>query len=172
MDIFVRKAEMRDSEGLKNVLTRTFLDTFPNEALGITRDDILHDLKMMASPETLSMIIADSIKRPSERLLLVADAEGLVVGMIDCKIKDGAGVIVGLFVQPESQGNGVGSILLDGTKEFFKGMPQVFISYESYNIKARDFYKKHGFVETGKTFSKHQVKSGAYLPEVEMVLNK
>jgi ribosomal protein S18 acetylase RimI-like enzyme len=172
MDITIRKAELKDSEGIKNVLTKASLDTFPNEELGITRDDILHDLGVMTAPEVIGMVISDPIKRPGERLLLVADVEGSVVGMSDCKIKDGVGVIVGLFVLPEFQSNGIGSLLHGGTKEFFKDVPQIFLSYESYNTKARGFYRKHGFVETGKTFLKHQVKSGAYMLEIEMVLNQ
>lgn len=49
----------------------------------------------------------------------------------------------------------------------------VIVHLAVYNLKAIEFYKKLGFVDTGKRFSEEAYKmpiSGVIVPEMEMIL--
>jgi ribosomal protein S18 acetylase RimI-like enzyme len=171
MEIKISRARADDIQGIKDVYMTTFLATFSNEELGITMDDVRDGLSKVASVESIERAIIRSETNPNERLMLVAKDNERVVGICECKKDNVKGYIPSLFILPSFQKMGIGKKLMNECFLFLKDMPEIYLTVESYNDNARQFYKKLGFRETGKTFSKHLVKSGAYVPEVEMLWN-
>ena len=58
-------------------------------------------------------------------------------------------------------------------KEFFDKSKDIIVQVAIYNKQAISFYKKLGFIDTGKRFSDEKYKmpiSGAVIPEIEMIL--
>jgi len=72
-------------------------------------------------------------------------------------------LIENLYVLPTEQRKGYGTMLLQYVLKQCNGMPSLWIL--SNNDRANAFYKKHGFVESGK---KKQLRNDLF--EVELVL--
>ena len=72
-------------------------------------------------------------------------------------------LIENLYVLPTEQRKGYGTMLLQHVLKQCNGMPSLWIL--SNNDRANAFYKKHGFVESGK---KKQLRNDLF--EVELIL--
>jgi len=53
-------------------------------------------------------------------------------------------------VSPEAQGQGVGSQLLLFTEEHFRGRNHLFLLVSSFNQRAQEFYRRHGYEHVGE----------------------
>jgi len=64
-------------------------------------------------------------------------------------------------------------MMWERVKEFFGNEKDAIVEVATYNDQAINFYKKLGFVDTGKRFSQENHKmpiSGAYIPEMRMII--
>lgn len=75
---------------------------------------------------------------------------------------------------PEYQGLGLGRVLWEEAKKIFDSQKDIIVHVASYNNKAINFYKKLGFVSTGKIFfdERFKMRNGAIIPELEMIIKK
>jgi ribosomal protein S18 acetylase RimI-like enzyme len=73
---------------------------------------------------------------------------------------------------PEFQGKGVGYSLWERVKEFFDPAKDIYLELATYNDKAKAFYERLGFVDTGRrmTYEWTKMKSGGNIPQMEMKL--
>jgi ribosomal protein S18 acetylase RimI-like enzyme len=99
----------------------------------------------------------------NEKMLVVKIADR-IVGYIYLENGDEKNILQGLFVLPEFQGRGIATKLWEEAKGFLNPKVDTYLDVYSSNTNAINFYKKLGFVETGKT-ANHRM-----LPEMEMVL--
>jgi ribosomal protein S18 acetylase RimI-like enzyme len=107
-----------------------------------------------AEAETRLSVLGQSLMDPNY-VLLVADADGKIIGFIDHWVINDfvhggkLGCIQNLYVSPEYRRKGVGSTLL---KEMIKrakanGVLEIHVSTEFDNKDAIEFYRKQGFPE-------------------------
>ncbi len=77
-----------------------------------------------------------------------------------------------IYVLPEFQGKGIGKMLYEEVVKFSDPEKDTIVHVATYSKQAIEFYKKLGFVDTGKRFSEERfkMKSGAIIPEMEMIL--
>ena len=83
---------------------------------------------------------------------IVAEMNGLVIGyVVGFLTKEGTGRVFSLAVHPAYQGRGAGSALLKELAGIFRnfGAVEIILEVRSGNIRARKFYEKHGFYQTG-----------------------
>lgn len=83
---------------------------------------------------------------------IVAEMNGMVIGyIVGFLAKEGAGRIFSLAVHPMYQSLGVGSALLKEIIGIFRkvGALEIILEVRSSNIRAKRFYEKHGFYQTG-----------------------
>jgi ribosomal-protein-alanine N-acetyltransferase len=83
---------------------------------------------------------------------IVAEMNGMVIGYVVGFIaKEGTGRIFSLAVHPAYQGHGAGSALLKELAGIFRnfGAQEIILEVRSGNIRAKKFYEKHGFYQTG-----------------------
>lgn len=171
-NIKIVKPELKDALGTIEVQYKAWLSTYPNEKLGITVDDIEHRYKDAFSGERLKKrekII--SALEPNEKYIIAKDGDK-VVGMCYAVIHEDKNQLQAIYILPEYHGKGIGTNLWETILPFFDKSKDIYVEVADYNEKAIGFYKKLGFVDTGKRFSdeRFRMKSGAILPEMEMVL--
>lgn len=168
----VSDALPEDAEGITTVLYQTWLDTYPNEEVGITREDVEDSYRDSFTPEKISAM-AEGIRNLSDnKKRVVAKIDGRVVGMATMSILEEYNQLRTIYVLPEFQGQGVGKKLWQEVKNFTDPKKDIVVHVADYNKKTIEFYKKLGFVDTGKRWQddRWKMKSGAMIPEMEMVI--
>jgi ribosomal protein S18 acetylase RimI-like enzyme len=166
------KAVPEDALGITTVLYKTWLDTYPNPELGITKEDIEESYKESFSQESLDNQKLNIESTPKNQLRLVAKVNGQVVGVSTVVVNEDFNQLRTIYVLPDFQGKGIGRLLWEEAKKFCDQKKPTIVQVATYNQKALSFYKSLGFVDTGKRWSdpKWKMKSGATIPEMEMVL--
>ncbi len=160
---------------IQEVFYRTWLETYPNKKVGITREDIEEYFKNRLDPEMIQKRINAFSQLPSNELFLVAKDGEKVIGVCRIVNRETYNQLQAIYVLSEYQRHGVGKMFWDKGREFFDKSKDTIVQVAIYNKKAISFYEKLGFVDTGKRFTEERHKmpiSGALIPEMEMVLVK
>lgn len=171
-DIKIVLVSPEDARGMIEVFYRTWLDTYPNEEAGITVDDIYDRYKNAFTEESLT-------KRKKqlehldqgETLLLAKDGEK-VVGVCRVVEHPQKNQPQAIYVLSEYQRKGIGQLFWNEAQKVFNPKKDIFVEVATYNTKAIEFYKKLGFIDTGRRWSEFIMKSGATIPEMEMMIEK
>lgn len=171
MDIKIVQPVLEDARGTIEVQYKAWLATYPNEKAGITVDDIESRYKDAFSGDRLherENVITNP--EPNEKYIIAKDGDK-VVGMCYAVIQEDKNQLQAIYLLPEYQGKGIGTKLWDAILPFFDQSMDIYVEVADYNEKAIGFYKKLGFTDTGRRFSdaRFRMKSGAILPEMEMV---
>ncbi len=175
MTIQISKPTEKDLDGIQDVYYRTYLDTYPNAVIGITREDIEVHFKKdrELSAEDQEKRKQHMLRPPENHLFLVAKDGEEVVGVCRMIQRETVNQLQAIYVLPEYQGQGVGSMLWKECLGFADPLKETIVQLATYNEKAKVFYSKRGFVDTGKrlTEERHRMPvSGVLIPEMEMVL--
>ena len=162
----------RDVFEIRNVQKLTWLNTYPNKDLSITKEDIeLNFIK--DNTEEGKREIEEWKKRyldPSENRWVAKDGDK-IVGFCVVGIENNNGRIHAIYILPNYQGQGGGKRLMEVGLKWLGNDKDIYVNVVSYNDKAIRFYEKFGFVKTGKkvTDKVAVLPSGKVLPEIEMV---
>jgi ribosomal protein S18 acetylase RimI-like enzyme len=172
-NIVITTATPADVEGIQTVFDEAWLDTYPNEEAGITVEDILDRRKDSFSEERLQKRREYFANIPDGQKFVVAKEGDKVVGLCNLMIEPEYNKLSTIYILPAYQGKGIGQMLWKAVSPFLDNSKDTIVQVATYNMKAIAFYEKLGFVDTGKRFSdeKFRMKSGALLPEMEMVIN-
>jgi ribosomal protein S18 acetylase RimI-like enzyme len=167
MNIKITAATPEDIIGVVQVRKEGWLSTYPNEALGITKEDILSEdfdsqerIKgwqgTLSNPDVLDLVAKDG-----DRVV------GFVIAMKGQEINK----IRGLYVLSSYQGKGIGKALTDQALAWLGNGKDVSLNVATYNENAIGFYERHGFVKGTKVVAKpHELlNSGKEIPEIEMI---
>ncbi len=176
-DLSITKATVDDVEAICEIQAVTWLDTYPNPELGITKAAIRQRIegangqnKLPRIAKWRSIITASG---PGTGQTYVARLDGQVVGFGSARIDEQNRRTIGaLYVLPEAQRLGVGRKLMRHILDWLGSDQDIYVIAASYNDKAINFYKSCGFQMT----SRHVVDTAAQatgdieIPEIEMVL--
>lgn len=171
ISIEVSRQKPEDVEGITNVYYQSWLSTYPNKEAGVTREDVEYKFQDAFSEEGLAKRRNYIENRKDNELFLMAKENGKVVGVCGVVREEGANKLRTIYVLPEYQGKGVGSRLWEEARKFLDAGQDTFVEVVDYNQNAIDFYKRKGFVDTGKRHQdeKFRMKSGAIFTEMEMM---
>ena len=172
MNITIRKAEPTDVMALLDIFYKTWLATYPNAEFGITEDDIHHNFKDSFIPEHIEKRAKRIAEMPHNERYYVAVTDNKVIGQCRAILHDDKNQHQSCYVLPEFQGKGIGTMLWNEVKKSFNVKNPTIVHIATYNTNALGFYKKLGFVETGKVFTEERfrMKSGNLIPETELVM--
>lgn len=171
-DIQIVSPTLEDAIGSIEVQYKAWLATYPNEKVGITVDDVEHRYKGAFTGERLDKrkkLITNP--EPNEKFIIAKDGNR-VVGMCYGLLKEDRNQLQAIYILPDYHSRGIGTKLWEEMNKFFNKTNDTYVEVADYNEKAINFYKKLGFVETGRRFQEERfrMKSGAILPEMEMAL--
>jgi|GEM_PF-338206 len=172
--IIIDAPRPEDVSDIQTVFYKTWLATYPNEEAGITREDIEDKFKDAFSEETLQKRRESMSKFPDNIQVRVARDGDRVVGISRSVKRSDVNQLQTIYVLPEYQGQGIGHMFWKESLQFFNDKKDIIVHVVTYNQPAIEFYKKLGFVDTGKRFTeeRHMMKSGAFFPEMEMTFKR
>lgn len=172
MNIKITDATAQDVEGIQTVFDETWLATYPNEEEGITREDILDKRQDSFNPGRLQKKREHFANLPQNQKFVVAKDGDSVVGLCSILQEIEYNKFSAIYILPEYQGRGIGTKLWEAVVPFLDTAKDTIVQVATYNKNAIAFYEKLGFIDTGKRFSdeKFRMKSGALIPEMELVL--
>lgn len=172
--VSIERAIPQDAEAVSELLRRTWMATYPNAEAGITEEDIRLRTEG-ENGERISQNIKDWRKRietsDGSVAVFVAKEDDRVVGMTAPGIIDGRRRIGAIYVLPENQGKGVGSLLMQKSLNWHGTEEDIYLLVASYNQNAIEFYKRFGFKQTDRVVEdKGNVYGNTRIPEIEMIL--
>lgn len=172
MSIRIVKAESEHVHGIQEVFYRTWLDTYPNKEFGITIDDVEDRFKGRNSTGRIEKRRRDIENPvPGRKFLIALDGEK-VIGVCCATKGQWENRLDAIYILPEYQGTGVGTQLWKQIEKFFGRSKDILVGVATYNDRAINFYRKLGFIDSGHRYTEERLrmKSGAVLPEMDMVL--
>jgi ribosomal protein S18 acetylase RimI-like enzyme len=172
--IVIELARPEDAEAIANIQKDTWLNTYPNETIGLTKEDILQKFD---GEDGLGMSRRiEWFKRAIESIddthtLFVARLNENILGYIMSSPNNGQQRVGALYVLPETQGKGIGSKLLTEAINWYGREHDTYLHVASYNQNAIKFYERFGFERTGQEFEEpEEALNGKTIPETEMIL--
>lgn len=174
MNIEIRPSQNGDAEGICRVIAVTWLDTYPNQEHGITKEmiyprffDEAGEFRHDKIAQTTRNIATKSPAYES----FVAYSGKAILGVSSAKVNEaGKRKLNVIYVLPMFQGASIGSRLFDAVIDWH-GHNDVYLKVATYNQRAIDFYVKRGFEEVGPVATEDEMRfdNGTLLPEIEMV---
>jgi ribosomal protein S18 acetylase RimI-like enzyme len=170
-EITILDAVPNDALGITNVFYKAWLATYPNKEKGITVEDIEDSYKDDFSAEKIEELKELIRNVPKNKKRLVAKIGDLVVGACTVIRNENHNHLRTLYVLPEFQGKGIGTMLWNTAQEFLDPTKDTIVQVADYTEQAIRFYEKLGFVDTGKRTPQESgaFKSGAIITDMEMV---
>jgi GNAT superfamily N-acetyltransferase len=172
----IRVATPADAAAIRSVQTQTWLATYPNAELGITREGLRrflegeHGERIAERIERTRRRIEAHAAAPAGGCDFVAERAGEIVGFTVAFVEPGGRRLVGaLYVLPAAQGSGLGHRLLARNLAWHGEDQDVYLMVAAYNEHAVLFYARHAFVLTGQPRPDELVIDGVVMPELEMV---
>ena len=171
MEVQILDQTPEDVLEVTRLLRDTWLDTYPNEEYGITKEEILdrYDEAKPDFEERMERRRQNVNQDPSSHSW-VAKVDGKIVGF--CAAGKGEeNRIFAIYVLPQFQGQKIGWKMMKNALDWMGEPKEVYINVASYNQKAINFYEKVGFRKTGKKVEDDVAAfpSGAKIPEIEML---
>lgn len=168
--IVIREEVPADIRAVTRLLYEAWLETYPNETLGITRDDIENRFKHWFDEKELANR-AKKLEDDPGRYTFVAEKDNEIVGVCGVEVGATKQRLAQIYVAPNLQGQGIGKQLYAVAQEHFTPGVPVHVCVASYNQQAINFYERLGFKRTGKEFTDPRLimKSGATIPEIELI---
>ena len=172
MPIHITNPNPEDAQGITTVLYKTWLATYPNSTLGITTEDIEDSYKDSFSEAQIKKSQENLKNIPANQKTVIAKDGNTVVGVATMVKNEYNNQLRTIYVLPNHQGKGIGTMLWQAIKDFADPTKETVVHVADYTEQAIKFYKKLGFVDTGKKVKdeRWKMKSGVYIPEMEMVL--
>jgi ribosomal protein S18 acetylase RimI-like enzyme len=172
-EVVISDAEPEDALEINHLYYKAWLKTYPNEKVGITVDDIEHSYKDEFTAEKIDNLKKIIKELPKNKKRLLAKIGDKIVGSCVVSIEEETNSLVTIYVLPGYEGRGIGTKMWSVARNFLDKNKDTIVTVADYT-NAVHFYKKLGFVETGKRIvdDKHKMKSGNIIPEIEMKLDK
>jgi ribosomal protein S18 acetylase RimI-like enzyme len=149
----IRRGNLDDVTLLHEIGRKTFDDTFGNTC---TKEDMRGVLDLYFNPAQVQLELLDDNDN-----FFFFEEDGLVKGYMrinakhDCPLESfqnqNSIELVRLYVLKEFHGMGIANKLMDFAIDFArnKGFNMMYLSVWEYNFRARGFYEKHGFLNSG-----------------------
>ena len=167
--ITISNPKPEDAEAIHDVIKQSWLATYIDENVGVTREDV--EAIYTDEPEKQIGAIRNRATNPKDDdISLVAKDDTKVIGIIRLKINNDSIELRTLYVLPEYFGQGIGTKLWQESLKLLPIRKLITVELASYT-KAKDFYEKIGFVDTGERYLGEETmkNSGTKMPLMKMI---
>lgn len=125
---YLRKATLADAEAILSIYLAS-------------RKKLVTFAPLVNSDESIYQWICEILIPKSQ--VIVAEKDGIIVGMMALSKKDGIGWVDQLYLSPKVVRQGIGTLLIKAAKSML-GSPIRLYTFQE-NVEARLFYEKNGF---------------------------
>lgn len=126
---------------------QSWLDTYVNEEIGVTREWIEARNERQMSDEVRARRL-ERLNDPNGVGWVALDGEGNVIGATTPYVdEEGRQHVGSLYVDKDWHGGGVGAALMQKVIDWFDSSKPIELGVVAYNERAKAFYRKWGFVE-------------------------
>lgn len=166
-DIEIVDATFEDAHAIGQIQAEAWLGSYASPENDITVDDI--QLKIDEWNQIGDKRIEDNLNNSSSHTW-VAKIGQKIVGFVAVLKTENEDKLEALFILPEYQGQGIGTRLLETALNWLGDSRKIITDVVSYNQRAKDLYKKFGFVETGEEVEDIlTLPNGKIIPKILMV---
>lgn len=149
----IRRGDVNDADLLQRIGGKTFNDTFGNTC---TKEDMRDVLELFFNSTQCASELADDADN-----FFFLEENGITKGYMRINAKHTCPLVsfqnrkcielVRLYVLQQFHGTGVANELMNYALDFARqnGFDIMYLSVWEYNFRARGFYEKHGFVNSG-----------------------
>lgn len=151
-DILIEESVPEDMFGIREVQKITWIQTYANEKLGITKEDVALRFADDNSEEAKAKLEDRKVKyygNPNLKNWVAKIGDKIVAFCTAARYED-HNRIHAIYVLPDFQKQSIGFTLMSKALDWLGAEKDIFIDVVSYNQKAIDFYRKFGFIETGR----------------------
>ncbi|MEJ0029020.1 MAG: GNAT family N-acetyltransferase [Bacteroidota bacterium] len=145
----ISKAQLGDSESIAVLVNSAYRGDYAKT--GWTTEAALVD-----GTRTDAAALEDLIKK-EDTTILKYERDGKIIGCVELKRVDGKLYLGMLTVEPSIQGGGIGKEILSAAEVFGKeqGCRSVYMRVITIRKELINWYKRHGYIETGERFPFH-----------------
>ena len=158
MNVIISNAKPEDAEQIQKLYYETWVDTYRNDEHGITLENLQYRYRDSMSEKSIDWL-RDFIKSkiPDNNKYLTAKVDSKVIGVSYLEKEIDHNRLHGLYILPEYQSKGMGKMFWEEAKKFFDLKNKTILEVAVYNAKAIGFYKKLGFIDTGKRYPEERI---------------
>jgi ribosomal protein S18 acetylase RimI-like enzyme len=171
-EVIIEHALPQDAEAMMRLKRAAWAQAYPSEEHGVTNEDVekkFTEEDVLEGARNWEKGIAGE-PHDGKRQTFVARINNKVAGFTSPCYEDEQWRIGQLYVDPEFQGQGIGSNLLKTALDWLGNEKDVYLHVLEWNNNAIDLYEKFNFVKTGKKFPAEVDEQGRkLLPEIEML---
>jgi len=164
----IRDATEADVEAIVAMHDQSWLDTYPNDAAGVSREWVKERVGKWQDPEKLEARRAQIRQSGQGKAMIYRIAEderGKVVGFINPHRDEKTQRVGAVYVDKQYHGAGLAQNLMDEIIAWADPHRSLELEVASYNERAKAFYRKYNFKEI--EHSEHTVHE--VIPVVTMI---
>lgn len=146
----IRDATEADAPAIIAMHDQSWVDTYPNEAVGVSRkwiQKLINHTSMEEKIEQRRDVIRRCKDNPNAMYRVAENKQGEIVGIIAPFRNDTAQRVGAIYVDKAYQGTGLAQKLMDQLIAWADPYRPLELEVASYNERAKAFYRKYGFEE-------------------------
>lgn len=164
----IEEMKLEDIEPATRMRLQSWLDTYPNDQYGVSREWVKTRNRDQLSPEKIASRrerFIEGKQNGTFNAWIARSAEGKIIGSTTpFKAEDETWRLGSLYVDKNWHGKGVAGQLMQKVIDWING-EDVYLEVASYNERAKAFYRKWGFEEIPDSESLF----AGNIPEIKMV---
>jgi RimJ/RimL family protein N-acetyltransferase len=164
----IRDATEADAEAIVAMHDQSWLDTYPNDTAGVSREWVKERIGKWQNPEKIEArreLIRRSGQGKATIYRIAEDEYGKVVGLISPYRDEKTQRVGAIYVDKQYHGTGLAQKLMDEIIAWADQSRVLELEVASYNERAKAFYRKYNFKEI--EHSEHTVHE--VIPVVTMI---
>lgn len=165
--ILVSVASPSDAEAILAVRKQVWLQHYPSEIYGITREDL--ELKDFDSPSKVADLQSELTNNPNLRVFVAKDGNQ-VIGCLFTRKAETYNEGENFYILESYQGQGIGTQMSKFGLDWIGQEKDIVIGVVAYNLPAVESYKKMGFIPVGEILhDEGLLPNGKVIPGIKMV---
>lgn len=168
--VIIRDATETDIPAILKMHAKSWLDTYPNKAAGISREWVQGKVEPWLTNEKIEKrrkIIRESASNPNYMYRIAENEEKEVIALIAPFRDDKTQRVGAIYVDRAYHGTGLAQQLMDQIIEWADQTRPLELEVATYNERAKNFYRQYNFQEVEG--SEHLVHEK--IPVVTMIRN-